>query len=163
MFVCLQRDAKQCCGGTKLDCTHCAGRWPAQWVLSNIVPAQHCLASFWRQTNIKISRDLGALSVYLVTWWPSNSGADYRTQEQLQGDQKGWRLGREKGKMWQGLGASWAPPGTLWIPVPPLAIRLWWIWTPPVNQNRALCTWFCVICADNGRTPEQPASVEKGA
>ena len=25
MFVCLQKDAKQCCEVTKLDCTHCAG------------------------------------------------------------------------------------------------------------------------------------------
>ena len=25
MFVCPQKDAKQCCDVTKLDCTHCAG------------------------------------------------------------------------------------------------------------------------------------------
>ena len=25
MFVCLQKDAKQCCEAKKLDCTHCAG------------------------------------------------------------------------------------------------------------------------------------------
>ena len=41
MFVCLQRDAKQCCDATKLDRT-----------MSTI---ELCLASFWRQTNIKIS------------------------------------------------------------------------------------------------------------
>ena len=28
MFVCLQKDAKQCCDATKLDRTHCAGRQP---------------------------------------------------------------------------------------------------------------------------------------
>ena len=31
---------------------------PAQWVQSSFVASQHCLASFWRQTNIKISPDL---------------------------------------------------------------------------------------------------------
>ena len=28
MFVCLQKDAKQCCDATKRGCTHCAGRRP---------------------------------------------------------------------------------------------------------------------------------------
>ena len=28
MFVCLEKDAKQCCDATKLDYTHCAGRRP---------------------------------------------------------------------------------------------------------------------------------------
>ena len=32
-------------------------RRPAQWVRSSFAASQHCLASFWRQTNIKISRD----------------------------------------------------------------------------------------------------------
>ena len=27
MFVCLQKDAKQCCEVTKLDGTHCSGLW----------------------------------------------------------------------------------------------------------------------------------------
>ena len=48
MFVCLQKDAKQCCDATKFDCTHCAG--------------QHCLASLWRQLIIHISQDLGKLA-----------------------------------------------------------------------------------------------------
>ena len=26
VFVCLQKDAKQCCDATKLDCTHCTGQ-----------------------------------------------------------------------------------------------------------------------------------------
>ena len=30
MFVCLQKDAKQCCDGRNLDRTHCAGRCHAQ-------------------------------------------------------------------------------------------------------------------------------------
>ena len=61
MFVCLQKDAKQCCDATKNDRTHCVGQQPAQWVLSRFVASQHCLASFWRQTNIKISPDLVTL------------------------------------------------------------------------------------------------------
>ena len=36
-------------------------RPPAQWVQSSFVASHHHLASFWRQTNIKISRDLGVL------------------------------------------------------------------------------------------------------
>ena len=27
MFVCLQKDVKQCCDATELDCTHCPGHW----------------------------------------------------------------------------------------------------------------------------------------
>ena len=26
MFVCIQKDAKQCCDATKIGCTHCSGR-----------------------------------------------------------------------------------------------------------------------------------------
>ena len=62
MFVCLQKAAKQCCDVTKLGCTHRSGRRlrlrPKRWVQPSFVTSQHCLASFWRQTNIKISWDL---------------------------------------------------------------------------------------------------------
>ena len=34
---------------------------PEQWVQPIFVASQHCLASFWRQTNIKISWDLGKM------------------------------------------------------------------------------------------------------
>ena len=61
MFVCLQKDAKDWCEATKLDRTHCAGLRPAQWVRSSFVASHQSLASFWRQTNIEISRDFGAL------------------------------------------------------------------------------------------------------
>ena len=67
MFVCLQKDFKHCCGFTNLDSTHFSGhsalRPPKKWVLSRFVKPQQCLKSFWRQTNIKISRDLGTLYV----------------------------------------------------------------------------------------------------
>ena len=36
MFVCLQKDAKQCCDATKVGCTH-------------------CLTTSWQQKNINIS------------------------------------------------------------------------------------------------------------
>ena len=35
------------------------GHWSAQWVRSSFMASQHCLVSFLRQTNIKISQDLG--------------------------------------------------------------------------------------------------------
>ena len=52
MFVCLQKDAKQGCDATKLDCTHCAGR------LYSLCWSSRDLAT-WLQTNTKISGDLG--------------------------------------------------------------------------------------------------------
>ena len=51
-----QKDANKCYDVTTLDCTDCSGRWPQ----SSIVTSQHCLVSFWQQTNIKISWDFGS-------------------------------------------------------------------------------------------------------
>ena len=65
MFVCLEKDAKQCCDAAELAYARCAGQRPAQRVQSSSAASKHCLASFWRQTNIKISRDLGVL--FIVT------------------------------------------------------------------------------------------------
>ena len=45
MFVCRQKDAKQCCDATKLDCTHCAG--------CSIVVSQHCLLGLYTLKNIQ--------------------------------------------------------------------------------------------------------------
>ena len=52
MFVCLQKDTKQCCNATNLNRIHCdgeletIGHWPAQWVQWSLVISQHCLTSF---------------------------------------------------------------------------------------------------------------------
>ena len=56
--VCLQKDDKQCCDVTKLHCIHCFGRWSSTSKTSFVTP-QHCLNSFSRHTNIKISCDSG--------------------------------------------------------------------------------------------------------
>ena len=40
--------------------------WPVRQVWSIFAASQHCMSSFWRQTNIKISRDLGDLSSTLL-------------------------------------------------------------------------------------------------
>ena len=41
------------------------GRWPAQWGQPCFAATQHCLAFFWRHTNIRISQDL-------ANWLPTN-------------------------------------------------------------------------------------------
>ena len=54
-----KRDIKQSCDVTNalvLECVHCSGRQTMSTI--EFVTWQHCLASFWRQTNIKISWDL---------------------------------------------------------------------------------------------------------
>ena len=40
-FVCLHKDAKQCCDSTNFNCTFCTGCWPAQWVQSSLVASLH--------------------------------------------------------------------------------------------------------------------------
>ena len=58
MFVCLQKDARQCCDATN-DNFILTVQFVDQHNEGNrFVTSQHCLASFWAQTNIKISRDL---------------------------------------------------------------------------------------------------------
>ena len=77
MFVCLQKDAKQSCSQSSValmvpvnNCCH----WPTQRVQLSKVASQHCLASFWRQTNIKISWDLATrLQTNISTLWDSRS------------------------------------------------------------------------------------------
>ena len=55
---------KQCCHATKLQCTHCAGQWPtvrhrpAQWEHPSFGASGIAWHRFWRETNIKIARDL---------------------------------------------------------------------------------------------------------
>ena len=85
MFVCLQKDAKQCCDVTTPESIHTKDEskrgfafafifgvnWPSQWVRSRVVPPQHCLASFWRQTNIKIFTRLrppSSLPTFMTQW-----------------------------------------------------------------------------------------------
>ena len=61
---------KQCCDVTQLICTHRLvnghEHGPAQCVQLSFVATRHCLASFWGQTNFKISQDVGALSDMLL-------------------------------------------------------------------------------------------------
>ena len=84
MYVCLQKDAKQCCASTKRDRTRGVGQWigqsqglqrPAQWVPSNFAGSRHCLSPFWWQTYIKISKDistlLGSLYIAALLWCAS--------------------------------------------------------------------------------------------
>ena len=57
------------CNAIKLDHTHCAGDMVVDHTMSTTAPyglstffgIEHCLDSFWRQANIKISWDLGIL------------------------------------------------------------------------------------------------------
>ena len=65
MFVCLQKDARQCCEVTTPESIHTKDEskresafafifgvnWPVQWVQSSFVASQHCLASFRSQTS----------------------------------------------------------------------------------------------------------------
>ena len=65
MLVGLQKDAKQCCDATKLDCTLCTCQFtpkmkanaiprllsPLALIDSGVVSSQHCLASFWTQNK----------------------------------------------------------------------------------------------------------------
>ena len=62
MVVWLQKGAKLCSDATKLECTQCAGRSPAQWVQLSFVESQHCL-----ETNTKISRDRGTIQSNIST------------------------------------------------------------------------------------------------
>ena len=50
MFVRLQKDAKQCCDVTDLDCAYCYGHCPETLARSSLVKSQHCFL-----TNIKTS------------------------------------------------------------------------------------------------------------
>ena len=97
MFVCLQKDAKQCCDAIKMSCTPCSGQLlsavgqnnesnPSLWHHSIV------MASFWRQTNIKISRDLGKMVTKNQSAFYNESGPEsgsessprfitYRTKE----------------------------------------------------------------------------------
>ena len=43
MFVCLQKDAKQCCDATKLDCTHCTGQFTPKMKANAIPRLLSCL------------------------------------------------------------------------------------------------------------------------
>ena len=63
MFVCLQKDHKQCCDATKLDCTHCAGHCAGQrqHKYNQTLWHRSIVWHLFGDTNIKISRDLGAL------------------------------------------------------------------------------------------------------
>ena len=67
VIVCLHKEVEQCWNVTKLNCTHCSGwcqviqriwgRWPVKLLQSSFVTCHHCLACFWKQTNIKNSRN----------------------------------------------------------------------------------------------------------
>ena len=62
MFVCLQKDAKQGCDATQLGHTRCASQRPTavdqRYEYSQALSRHRLFGVFWRQTNIKISRDL---------------------------------------------------------------------------------------------------------
>ena len=47
MFICNQKDAKQCCETTRLNCRYCVSHGPAQCVQPSFMVSQHCLASFF--------------------------------------------------------------------------------------------------------------------
>ena len=59
----LMYNAIQCCDITMRDCTQ-----SDYGVQSCLVTSHHCLASFRRQTNIKISCDLATLLLYIYCW-----------------------------------------------------------------------------------------------
>ena len=50
MFIWYQKDEKQFCDITRLDCSYCSKRLPDQWVWMSISKSQHCFKSFLRQT-----------------------------------------------------------------------------------------------------------------
>ena len=46
---------------SKAQSSHCPGHQEGQWEQLSFVASQHCLASFWKETNIKMSPDLDLL------------------------------------------------------------------------------------------------------